>query len=80
MLPDADSVVKAAGEMAAQIAANSPLAVQGVKTVLRASADRTVEEGLDYVAAWNMAYLQSYDLKEAMAAFLEKRPPLFRGE
>jgi len=80
VFPDAEAVVKAAREMAAEIAANSPLTVQGVKAVLRASADRTVEEGLDYVAAWNMAYLQSYDLKEAIAAFLEKRPPLFRGE
>jgi enoyl-CoA hydratase len=80
VLPDADAVVKAARELADEIAANSPLAVQGVKTVLRACADRTVEEGLDYVAAWNMAYLQSDDLKEAMAAFLEKRPPVFRGE
>jgi enoyl-CoA hydratase len=80
VFPDAEAVVKAAREMAAEIAANSPLTVQGVKAVLRASADRTVEEGLDYVAAWNMAYLQSDDLKEAVAAFLEKRPPVFRGE
>src|SRR5438132_1447337 len=80
VLPDADAVIKAARELAAEIAANSPLTVQGVKAVLRASADRTVEEGLDYVAAWNMAYLQSDDLKEAVAAFLEKRPAVFRGE
>ncbi|HMC52982.1 MAG TPA: crotonase/enoyl-CoA hydratase family protein [Acidimicrobiales bacterium] len=80
VLPDADSVVKAAREMASEIAANSPLTVQGVKAVLSACADRTVEEGLDYVAAWNMAYLQSDDLKEALTAFVEKRPPVFRGE
>lgn len=80
VLPDADSVVKAARDMAAEIAANSPLAVQGTKAVLRACADRSVEEGLDYVAAWNVAYLQSNDLVEAMAAFAEKRPPVFKGE
>ena len=79
VFPDAEAVVKAAREMAVEIAANSPLTVQGVKAVLRASADRTVEEGLDYVSAWNMAYLQSDDLKEAVVAFLEKRPAVFRG-
>jgi enoyl-CoA hydratase len=80
VLPDSESTVKAAREMAAEIAANSPLAVQGAKAVLRACADRSVEEGLDYVAAWNVAYLQSDDLREAMAAFVQKRPPVFKGE
>src|SRR5205814_166065 len=36
VLPDHDGVVKAAVEMAAEIAANSPLAVQGTKAVLAA--------------------------------------------
>ena len=80
VLPDADAVQAAAREMAAEIAANSPLAVQGTKAVLRASAGRSVEEGLDYVAVWNSAFFQSNDLGEAMTAFVEKRPPRFRGE
>lgn len=78
--PDVDSLHKAACDLAGEIAANSPLAVQGTKQVLRASEDRTVEEGLDYVAAWNAGHLQSHDLIEAMSAFLEKRPPDFRGD
>jgi len=53
--------------------------VQGTKAVLAASADRSVAEGLDYVATWNAGMLQSADLVEAMAAFLEKRPPTFTG-
>jgi enoyl-CoA hydratase len=78
--PDADALHKGACDLAAEIAANSPLAVQGTKQVLRASEDRSVEEGLDYVAAWNAGHLQSHDLIEAMTAFLEKRPPQFRGD
>jgi enoyl-CoA hydratase len=80
VLPDQESLVKAAQAMAGEMAANSPLVVQGTKQVLRASEDRTVEEGLDYVAVWNAGFLQSNDLIEAMTAFVEKRPPDFKGE
>jgi enoyl-CoA hydratase len=79
VLPDFDALLKAAQDMAAEIAANSPLTVVGTKQVLRACEDRTVAEGLDYVAAWNAAFLQSNDLTEAMSAFIEKRPPNFTG-
>lgn len=79
VLPDTAAVVKAARDLAAQIAANSPLAVQGTKAVLRACQDRSVADGLDYVAVWNSAFLQSDDLVEAMGAFMEKRAPDFRG-
>jgi enoyl-CoA hydratase len=80
VLPDADGCHKAAHEMAAEIASNSPLAVQGTKAVLKASEGRTVEEGLDYVGVWNAAFLASDDLTEAFTAFLEKRPPKFTGQ
>lgn len=79
VFPDADAVQKAARQLAEEIAANSPLAVQGTKAVLRACEERSVAEGLDYVATWNAGFLQSDDLVEAMAAFLAKRPPEFRG-
>jgi enoyl-CoA hydratase len=76
----ADGVVQAAIELANEIAANSPLAVQGTKAVLAANDGRTVAEGLEFVAKWSTMYLQSNDLREAMTAFLEKRPPVFNGD
>jgi len=79
VLADAAALHAAAAALAAEIAANSPLAVQGTKHVLRACEDRTVDEGLDYVAVWNAAFLVSEDLTEAMTAFFEKRPAVFTG-
>jgi enoyl-CoA hydratase len=76
---DADGVLKAAYEMANEIAANSPLAVQGTKAVLAANEGKSVAEGLDYVATWNAGMLASDDLTEAVVAFMEKRPPKFTG-
>ena len=76
---DAEGVLKAARTLAAEIAANSPLAVQGTKAVLAANEGRTVAEGLDYVATWNAGMLASDDLVEAMTAFMEKRSPKFTG-
>ncbi len=77
---DGEALHKAAGELAGQIAEKSPLIVQGAKAVLRAGEGRSVAEALDYVATWNAAMLESDDLREAMRAFLEKRPPNFTGE
>jgi enoyl-CoA hydratase len=77
--PDRDAALAAAAAMAAEIAANSPLAVQGSKAMLRASDEMSVAQGLDLVALWNSAFLPSEDLTEAMMAFVQKRPPEFRG-
>lgn len=76
---DAAQVLAEARGMAAAIAANSPLAVQGTKAVLAAGEGRSVAEGLEYVATWNSGFLASDDLTEAMTAFLEKRPGVFTG-
>jgi len=77
--PDAGATVKAAQEMAARMARNSPLAVQGTKRVMRYCEGKSVADGLAYVGTWNAAFIESDDLKEAMRAFLEKREPRFEG-
>lgn len=76
----ADDVLKAAYELANEIAANSPLAVRGTKSVLRANDGHTVHEGLVFAARWNTMHLHSNDLKEAMTAFIESRAPVFTGD
>lgn len=76
---DQDAVLAAAHQVAADIAANAPLVVQGVKSVLEHSRSAAVADALRYVAAWNAAFLPSEDLGEAMAAVFQKREPQFKG-
>jgi enoyl-CoA hydratase len=77
--PDAEALDAATREMARTIAANAPLAVQGAKHVLRKGRTQSTSDGLDYVALWNAAFLQSEDLHEAMQAYRERRAPEFEG-
>lgn len=77
---DADAVYAAALEMAAEIAANAPLAVRGTKFILQQGEDLTTEQSLLLNGLWTMATtLNSNDLGEAMQAFMEKRPAKFTG-
>lgn len=80
VLPDQEAVLKDALTLAEEIAANSPLAVQGAKAILRNADGKTVADQLDYMALWNAAFITSSDFGEAAAAFLQKRPPDFTGK
>jgi enoyl-CoA hydratase len=77
---DAEAAQAAALEMAQEIAANAPLAVRGTKFILQQSEDLTTEQSLLLNGLWTMSTtLNSNDLMEAMAAFMEKRPAKFSG-
>lgn len=77
---DADAVYAAALELAAEIAANAPLAVRGTKFILQQGEDLTTEQSLLLNGLWTMVTtLNSNDLKEAMQAYLQKRPANYTG-
>ena len=69
--------MEAALEMAKLIASKSPIAVAGTKVNLVYARDHTVQDGLDKVATWNMAMLQSDDVPTAAMAFMTKSKPEF---
>lgn len=77
---DAEASLAAAHATAAEIAANPPLTVHGVKDVLDQQRIGRVSKSLRYVAAWNSAFLPSKDLGEAVTAMFQKRPAQFTGE
>ncbi|WAP51708.1 crotonase/enoyl-CoA hydratase family protein [Arthrobacter sp. ATA002] len=76
----ADDVVGRGRELAAAVAANPPLVVQGVKHVMNHGREPSVQSGLDYVQVWNAAFLASRDFNEAATAFAERRPAVFTGD
>jgi enoyl-CoA hydratase len=74
-----EQAISAAQKLAWEMAEHSSLVLRGVKKVLQYSAEHTIQEGLDYVAMHNAAFLYSDDLSEAVQAFMEKRPAHFKG-
>lgn len=77
--PDRETLFAGARELALEIAANSPAAVQGSKRVLTSMREETTARHLDYAALWSAAFLRSADLAEGVAAQVEGRPPRFTG-
>jgi enoyl-CoA hydratase len=65
-------------EIAASIAAKSPLAIRGTKEMISYARDHSVADGLNYIATWNAAMLMSNDLQEAMMANMGKRAAEFK--
>ncbi len=74
---DQETLLDGVMDIAAQIAAKSPIAVRGTKEMIRYMRDHRVDDGLQYIATWNAAMLQSEDLRLAMAAHMTKQKPGF---
>lgn len=74
---DTPALLQGVFEIAAEIAAKSPLAVAGTKRMLSYMRDHSVADGLEYVATWNAAMLQSQDVRLAMLAHANRQTPDF---
>lgn len=65
--------------IAAEIAANAPLAVQSSKRMMRMSANETFDTHVQHVFLQHQTLRKSADAREGMLSFLEKRKPNFEG-
>ena len=63
--------------IAEDIAGKSPIAIGGTKQMIGYMRDHRVDDGLEYVATWNAAMLQSTDMRVAMTAHMTKQKPEF---
>ncbi|XP_041851772.1 delta(3,5)-Delta(2,4)-dienoyl-CoA isomerase, mitochondrial isoform X1 [Melanotaenia boesemani] len=72
---DKEAMMAGALEMAGEIAARSPVAVQGTKVNLIYARDHSVTEGLNFMATWNMSMLQTQDVMKSAQATMEKQSP-----
>lgn len=79
VLPDVEALRNAAFELAEEIAANPPLAVEGAKQVMNEAACHQIDRSLEYVATYNAAHLVTQDLGVAVAAFAARKKPEFSG-
>nr|PZN88222.1 MAG: enoyl-CoA hydratase [Pseudomonadota bacterium] len=75
-----DQVVSHAIEMAAGIAKLAPLAVELAKEVVLAGQDASLASGLSLERKALWLAFATEDKREGMSAFLEKRPPNFKGK
>ena len=72
-----EDMLKAANELAEDIATKSPVAIYGLKALMNYSRDHSIDDSLDFNALWRGAMLSQKDMAEAMTAQMEKRDAAF---
>ena len=74
---DLPQLLEGVSAIARDIAGKSPIAVHGTKRMINYMREHRIDDGLEYVATWNAAMLQSPDLKLAVVAHMSKDKPVF---
>jgi len=78
VVPDAELQARARA-VAAEIAANAPLAVQSAKRLMRMGMEETFNDHVHHVYLQFLQLVRTQDFREGMTSFLEKRPADFHG-
>ena len=66
--------------LAAQLAAAAPHALRGILDAVLIGGECGIDAGLDYETQAFALCISTNDMREGTAAFLERRPPNFRGD
>jgi enoyl-CoA hydratase/carnithine racemase len=74
-----DDLMSVARDWAGEVAANAPLAIQAMKRLFRHGLTEDFESHTHHVLMQVMHLFQSRDFREAMTAYMERRPPEFTG-
>jgi len=74
-----DQLAGAARDLALEIAANAPLAVQAAKRMMRMGLTETFNDHVHHVFLQLLPLFRSQDAAEGMRAFMEKREAEFHG-
>ncbi len=77
VFPDHKALLGGVLDIAAKIAAHSPLAVAGAKRMANYARDHSTADALDYIGVWNAAMLRGEDIQQSYMAKMEKRAPVF---
>lgn len=79
-LTPAGEALTMARKVAGKILKNGPIAVRLAKQAVNKGLDQTLEEGQKSEAAFFAQLCDTEDQKEGANAFIEKRPPVFKGK
>ncbi len=74
-----EQVEEEARRLAERIASLAPLAVAGSKRLLDEGAKELLEQALDRELDLCARLFETEDAHEGLAAFVEKRPPVYKG-
>lgn len=77
VFPDQEALLAGVMDIAAQIAANSPLAVVGCKEMLNYSRDHSVQDSLSYMATWQSGMFRQDDMMKSFVAKSQKAQPSY---
>ena len=75
-----EHLLKETKNLAAKILTRAPIAVGFSKTLINSSMSKVLKEGDELEVKLYAKCFDTYDQKEGMNAFIEKRKPIFNGE
>jgi enoyl-CoA hydratase len=74
-----DQLIPAGEKMAASFLKGAPLALRYIKEAIYKGSEMTLEQGLRLESDLQSMVIQTEDAKEGPRAFVEKRPPVWKG-